>query len=202
MTCRTLTTALGAATLALVLSTPLAADAKIRGLPPEATEKVAATEADIAELDEATAALIEEMRADAPLVVNYAERAAAGLVFPHVESSSFILGETSALGVLFSRDAGGSYQKSGYYRAARGEIGFGGGSDAKSVILLFMTETALSDFRAGKRDLDVQTVDVTSGKIISGPATADTAAFLTTTTGVTRGLDLKGVTIEPIQPGS
>jgi lipid-binding SYLF domain-containing protein len=72
-----------------------------------------------------------------------ANRAVAILVFPTVVKAGFGIGGEYGEGVLQIRG-----QTAGYYNIISGSIGFQFGAQARSVIIMFMTEQALAQFQA------------------------------------------------------
>jgi len=74
-----------------------------------------------------------------------AQNAKGLLVLPNVKKGAFIIGGEYGQGAL--RIGGKTVD---YYNIISGSVGFQIGGQAKDVILAFMTEAALNDFRAGK----------------------------------------------------
>ena len=72
-----------------------------------------------------------------------ANRAVAILVFPTVVKAGFGIGGEYGEGALHIRG-----QAVGYYNIISGSIGFQLGAQARSVIIMFMTEQALAQFQA------------------------------------------------------
>jgi lipid-binding SYLF domain-containing protein len=72
-----------------------------------------------------------------------ANRAVAILVFPTVVKAGFGIGGEYGEGALHIRG-----QTVGYYNIISGSIGFQLGAQARSVIIMFMTEQALAQFQA------------------------------------------------------
>ena len=72
-----------------------------------------------------------------------ANQAVAMLVFPTVVKTGFGIGGEYGEGVLHIRG-----QTAGYYNIISGSIGFQLGAQARSVIIMFMTEQALAQFQA------------------------------------------------------
>jgi lipid-binding SYLF domain-containing protein len=72
-----------------------------------------------------------------------ANQAVAILVFPTVVKAGFGIGGEYGEGALHIRG-----QTAGYYNIISGSIGFQLGAQARSVIIMFMTEQALAQFQA------------------------------------------------------
>jgi lipid-binding SYLF domain-containing protein len=168
----------------------------VQGLPDRLP--VTAKQADIDELDQQTRALIDQMKTDSPVAVDYAERAHGILIFPRVETSSYILGETNALGVLYVKDATGAYKKADYYRGERNSLGLQRGSETSSRFFMFMTPEALENFRKGKIETNLLAVDPETGAT-SGDPNAEVAAFIANVEGEVRGPSVRGLELAPVE---
>src|ERR1700738_667838 len=72
-----------------------------------------------------------------------ANKAAAILIFPTVVKAGFGIGGEYGEGALHIRG-----QTAGYYNIISGSIGFQLGAQARSVIIMFMTDQALTQFQA------------------------------------------------------
>jgi hypothetical protein len=168
----------------------------VYGIPDRAT--VTAKQADIDTLDKETQALIDQMRAGSPVAVDFAKRAHGILIFPRVETSSFILGETHALGVLYVKDAAGTYQKADYYRGERNSLGLQRGSETSSRFFMFMTPEALEKFRKGKIETSFMAVDPETGAT-SGDPDSEVAAFVANVTGEVSGPSVRGLELAPVE---
>ena len=168
----------------------------VYGIPNRAT--VTAKQADIDMLDKETQALIDQMRAGSPVAVDFAKRAHGVLIFPRVETSAFILGETQALGVLYVKDSAGDYQKADYYRGERNSLGFQRGSGTSSRFFMFMTPEALEKFRKGDVETNFMAVDPETGAI-SGDPDSEVAAFVANVTGNVRGASVRGLELAPVE---
>ncbi len=75
----------------------------------------------------------------------FLDGAAAVLIFPQVLKAGFGIGGEYGEGVL--RQGG---QNIAYYKTAAASIGFQAGAQSKSVVVVFMTQQALNDFRDKK----------------------------------------------------
>lgn len=166
-------------------------------------EEVKATQGEVDELDRETQAIIDILRNGSPTAVEYSERAHGALIFPKVESSSFIIGGSSALGVLYAKNDGGEYEKAGYWRAERASIGLQVGSSSSSSVFMFMNDGKLEQFRQGKlvkfgADASFMQVDPLTGKI-SGKEDADIAVFTMNQEGSSTNLKMQNLKIDPIK---
>ncbi|MBY8976939.1 hypothetical protein KHP62_14065 [Rhodobacteraceae bacterium NNCM2] len=180
-----------------VLSVAGSATANIRGLPPESSQSITVSRSDVAEVEKSTKALIDSVKESKPVVVEYADKASGVLIFPNIKSASFVLGESSSLGIFYTRDADNKWQRDEYYGAKKGEIGFGSQTNINSVVLMFMSPEAVTSFVEGG-DLAVEHVDVNTGAVIAGPAGAPVAAFVTDSSGKFEGITLDNVRLEPV----
>ena len=121
------------------------------------------------------------------------------LIFPRVLSASFVVGGEHGEGVL--RVNG---QNAGYYSSTAGSIGFQAGAQSKAVVILFMTQEALNDFRNSSgwtvgADAEVAVANIgATGSIDSNTLTKPIIAFAMTNAGVAAGVSLNGTKIEPI----
>ena len=190
----------GALAVAAFVLSPVA-DAKVRGMSPDIkTERVKISQGEIDKLDSETRALIEELRESSPVAVNYAQRADGVLIFPHVHDTSFLgIGESNAIGVLYTRDEAGKYKKADYYRVERHRVGFAEGQDGRSVVVMFMTAASLETFLSGDAEQEIETVDVNTGEIISGSPDAAVAGFVAHVDGKVEGIEVKDVILERVQ---
>ncbi len=206
--CRTLRSAIlrfGCAILAAsvlyVQPQPSRAGGEQYGLPDHIEMK--ATQAEIDQLDTETQAVVDALRSGSPVAVDYAERATGVLIFPKVETSAFILGATSAMGVLYKKDGDGTYQKAGYYRVERASLGLQVGTESSSRVFMFMNSDKLQQFEEGKivkfgADASFMTVDPETG-IVDGQENADIAEFIMNAKGSVGSLKLQNLRIDRIK---
>ncbi len=206
--CRTLRSAIlrfGCAILAAsVLYVPLQpfpAVGQTYGLPDPIV--VTATQAEIDQLDAETQAVVEALKSGSPVAVEYAERASGVLIFPKVVTSAFILGATSAMGVLYKKNGEGAYQNAGYYRAERASVGLQAGTEVSSRVFMFMNSDKLQQFEEGKfvkfnADASFMTVDPETG-VVDGKEDADIAEFILNAKGSIGILKLQNLKIDPVK---
>jgi lipid-binding SYLF domain-containing protein len=129
-----------------------------------------------------------------------ANRAAGILVFPTVVKAGFGVGGEYGEGALHVRG-----RTAGYYNTISASIGFQLGAQARSVIIMFMTEQALARFnrtdgwRAGV-DAGVTLVTVgASGSIDTNEINSPVIGFILGETGLMYNLTLEGSKISRIQ---
>ena len=96
----------------------------------------------------------------------FLEQASGYLVFPRVIKAGFGVGAETGEGVL---RIGG--QTVDYYRTTSGSIGFQAGAQAKSIVIAFLTQASLDQFRSSDGwkvgiDGSVALIDVGVGKTI------------------------------------
>lgn len=119
--------------LAVVLTTGVAA-------PHQVPQAEAASAAEIeADVDETLRRFFRQVGSARPL----ADKAVAMLVFPTVVKAGIGIGGEYGEGALRRRG-----KTLGFYNTVAASIGFQLGAQARSVILMFMTERALQNFRA------------------------------------------------------
>src|SRR3546814_2153727 len=95
------------------------------------------------EINSGADATLGKLYETSPQAKDLVARAKGVLVFPSVLSASFIVGAQHGKGVL---RVGGA--NAGYYSTTAGSIGFQAGAQSKAVVLLFMTDKALQQFRS------------------------------------------------------
>jgi lipid-binding SYLF domain-containing protein len=130
-----------------------------------------------------------------------AERAVAVLVFPTVIKAGFGIGGEYGEGAL--RIAG---RTAGYYNTAAASFGFQLGAEARSVILMFMTQSALEAFRRHDGwtvgvdgSVAILTVGV-GGSIDSGNVTSPVVGIILDPQGLMYNLTLEGSKISRMSP--
>lgn len=125
------------------------------------------------------------------------ERAQGVLVFPNVMRAGFILGAEHGEGVL---RVNGS--NAGYYTTTAGSIGWQAGAQSRAIILLFMTESALEQFRnsdgwTAGADATVAVATIgANGTIDTNTAREDVVGFVLTNAGLMAGVSLEGAKIQ------
>lgn len=131
----------------------------------------------------------------------FLEQAAGYLVFPRVVRAGLGLGAETGEGVL--RVGGKTVD---YMRITSGSIGLQAGAQARSMVVAFMTESALQQFRdsSGWRvgiDGSVALIDVGAGKTIDSHNVSNPiVGFIFGSTGLMANLNLEGTRFTRISP--
>ena len=129
----------------------------------------------------------------------FLDQAAGFLIFPKVYKAGIGIGAESGEGALRIGD-----ETVDYYRTTSGSIGFQLGAQAKSVIIVFMTEDSLNKFRnsAGWKvgvDGSVALVDIGVGKRIDTTNIKDpVVGFIFGAKGLMYNLTLEGSKISKL----
>lgn len=130
---------------------------------------------------------------------DYVQRAKGVLIFPETVSGGFIVGAEHGKGVL---RVGGEH--AGYYSTSSGSIGLQAGAQSRSIIMLFMTQEALDNFRNSSgwtagvdASVAVATVGAT-GHVDTNTMKEPVVAFALTNAGLMAGVSLEGAKIEPL----
>jgi len=129
----------------------------------------------------------------------FLDQASGYLIFPKVYKAGIVIGAETGEGAL--RISGKTVD---YYRTTSGSFGFQWGAQAKSVIIVFMTEDALNKFRnsAGWKvgvDGSVAFVDVGAGKTIDTNNIKDpVVGFIFGAKGLMYNLTLEGSKISKL----
>jgi lipid-binding SYLF domain-containing protein len=123
----------------------------------------------------------------------FLSQAAGYLVFPRVIKVGIGIGAETGEGVL---RVGG--QTVAYYRTTSGSIGMQLGAQAKSIVIAFMTQKALNDFRNSEGwkvgvDGSVALIDIGAGKTIDSQNISDpVVGFIFGSKGLMYNLTLEG----------
>ena len=129
----------------------------------------------------------------------FLEQAAGYLVFPKVYKVGVGIGGETGEGAL---RIGG--QNVDYYRTSSGSFGFQLGAQARSIVIVFMTEEALSKFRDSQGwkvgiDGSVALVDLGAGKTIDSKNIKDpVVGFIFGSKGLMYNLTLEGTKIHKL----
>lgn len=151
------------------------------------------------QINEEADAALNRLYQTVPGSRDYVQRAQGVLVFPEVVSGGFILGVEHGKGVL---RVGG--QNSGYFSTSAGSVGLQAGAQSRSIVILFMTEEALTDFRNSSGwtagvDATVAVATIgANGRIDTNTMHEPVVAFALTNAGLMAGVSVEGVKIEPI----
>ncbi len=160
---------------------------------------MAAAKAGPREIDAAAHATLEQFFHDVRSSRELANRAAGILVFPTVVKAGFWLGGEYGEGALLVRG-----RPAGYYNSVSGSFGFQLGAQARSVIIMFMTQEALDAFasrdgwKAGV-DGSVAIIAVGAGGAIdTNTIRSPVAGFIFDQKGLMYNLTLEGSKISRI----
>jgi lipid-binding SYLF domain-containing protein len=122
-----------------------------------------------------------------------ANRARGILIFPRVVSGGFVVGGEYGDGVL---RAGG--RNDGYYRVVGGSFGWQIGAQSQAIVLMFLTQEALDQFRKSSGwtigvDATVSVANVgATGEIDSNTVKQSVVGFALTNVGLYAGVKLDG----------
>ena len=158
-----------------------------------------ASAASAAEIDEAVDEALVEFRKDIDGSDEFLQTAKGYLVFPRVIKVGVGVGGEGGEGAL---RVGGSTVD--YYNTFAGSVGFQLGAQAKSIVIAFMTQKALDDFRNSKGwkvgvDGSVAVIDVGAGKAIdTGNIKDPVVGFIFNSKGLMYNLTLEGSKITRI----
>lgn len=148
------------------------------------------------EIDTGADAALTRLGETAPQAKELMQRARGVLVFPSVLSASFVVGAEHGKGVL---RVGGA--NAGYYSTTAGSIGFQAGAQSKAIVLLFMTDEALSQFRSSTgwtvgADATVAVAQIgANGRIDTNTAKQPIVGFVMNNAGLMAGVSLEGAKV-------
>ena len=131
----------------------------------------------------------------------FLKKAAGYLIFPKVYKAGVGIGGETGPGVLRIGD-----KPVDYYRTTSGSIGFQLGAQAKSIMIVFMTENALDKFRESSGwkvgvDGSVALVDIGAGKSIDTANIRDpVVGFVYGSKGLMYNLTLEGSKFSKLNP--
>lgn len=152
-----------------------------------------------AEINTGTSAALDRLYQAAPESRELVANAKGVLVFPKVLSASFVVGGEHGNGVLRTNG-----NNDGYYSLSGGSIGFQAGVQSKAVVMLFMTQEALDNFRASNGwtagvDATVAVANIgANGSIDTNTAGEEVIGFVMTNAGLVAGVSLEGSKIQKI----
>lgn len=136
---------------------------------------------------------LEVFRAEVNGADIFLNQAAGYMVFPRVLMAGLVIGGETGEGVL---RVGG--RTADYMRITSGSIGFQMGAQARSIVIAFMTESALEQFRKSNGwrvgiDGSVAFIDMGVGKTIDSQNVRDpVVGFIFGSTGLMYNLTLEG----------
>jgi Uncharacterized conserved protein len=150
-----------------------------------------------AQINDAADATLTRLYQVVPGSREVVQRAHGMLIFPDVVRGGFIVGAEHGRGVL---RVGG--QNAGYYTTSAGSIGLQAGAQSRALVILFMTQEALNDFRNSSGwtagvDATVAVATVgASGTVDTETIKEPVVAFTLTNAGLMAGVSLEGAKIE------
>ena len=155
--------------------------------------------ASAAEIDVRVKESIEEFKTNVKGADVFLQQASGYLVFPKVYKVGVgIGGETGEGALLIGNDV------VDYYRTASGSVGFQLGAQARSIVIVFMTEESLNDFRNSEGwkigvDGSVALIDIGVGKAIDSKNIKDpVVGFIFGSKGLMYNLTLEGTKIHKL----
>ena len=159
----------------------------------------AAIAASAAEIDVRVKEAIEAFKTNVNGADVFLQQAAGYLVFPKVYKVGVgIGGETGEGALLIGNNV------VDYYRTTSGSVGFQLGAQARSIVIVFMTEKSLNDFRESEGwkigiDGSVALIDIGAGKTIDSKNIKDpVVGFIFGSKGLMYNLTLEGSKIHKL----
>ena len=158
-----------------------------------------AVAASAAEIDVRVKESIEEFRKNVNGADEFLQQASGYLVFPKVYKVGVGIGGETGEGALLI----GSNVVD-YYRTSSGSFGFQLGAQARSIVIVFMTEKSLNDFRNSEGwkvgiDGSVALIDIGAGKTIDSKNIKDpVVGFIFGSKGLMYNLTLEGTKIHKL----
>jgi len=152
------------------------------------------------EIDASVSATLEDFFREVWSGRNLANQAVAILVFPTIVKAGFGIGGEYGEGALHIRG-----RTAGYYNIISASIGFQFGAQARSVIIMFMTEAALANFQrtdGWKVGVDGSIAIITvgaGGQIDTNSIRSPVIGFIFDQKGLMYNLTLEGSKISRIQ---
>ncbi|SRR5690606_4246460 len=150
-------------------------------------------------INNAADATLERLYNTVPDSRDLVNRAKGVLIFPEAVSGGFIVGVEHGRGVL---RVGG--KNAGYYSTSSGSIGLQAGAQSRAIVILFMTDQALADFRNSSGwtagvDATVAVATVgANGRLDTSTVKEPVVAFALTNAGLMAGVSVEGAKIERI----
>ncbi len=155
--------------------------------------------ASAAKIDENVVEAVENFKKEVEGGDVFLSKAAGYLVFPKVYKAGIGIGGETGEGALRIRG-----QSVGYYRTTAGSFGFQLGAQAKSILIVFMTQDALEKFQDSSGwkvgvDGSVALVDIGAGKAIdTGNIKDPVVGFVYGSKGLMYNLTLEGTKISKL----
>lgn len=153
------------------------------------------------ELVAAAESALQKLYAETPTARTHADKAAGILVFPKITKAGLVVGGAGGDGVLMIDE-----KPAGFYSLTAGSIGLQAGYEEFSSAMMFMTEEALTKFRASSGweagvDAGVTVIDKGAGGSLSTEDLAKNpvAAYVFGQEGLMAGVSLKGAKISRME---
>jgi len=153
-----------------------------------------------AQINQGADATLNRLYQVAPGSRDLVQRAQGVLVFPEAVSGGFIVGVEHGRGVL--RTGG---QNAGYYTTSSGSVGLQAGAQSRAIVILFMTQEALNDFRNSSGwtagvDATVAVATIgANGRIDTSTMKEPVVGFSMTNAGLMAGVSLEGTKVQPLE---
>jgi lipid-binding SYLF domain-containing protein len=148
------------------------------------------------EIDASVDSALTRLYSQVPGSRELVDRARGVLVFPNVIQAGFVVGAQTGDGAL---RVGGS--TIGYFNTSSVSVGLQAGAQSKAIIFLFMTQTALDQFRASQgwsadANASVAVLKVgANGAIDTTTATAPVEVIVLTNTGLMGDVSIGGTKV-------
>lgn len=166
--------------------------------PPAAASKTSATDK-ASTINSQVDSTLERLYRTVPGSRTVVDRSKGVLVFPSELSAGYIVGGSYGEGAL---RVGG--HTAGYYRAASASLGLQAGAQTRAVVIVFMTDEALSNFQNSKGwtvggDATVAVAKMgANGQVDTNTFNKPVVAFTLTNVGLMAGVSLEGTKISRI----
>ncbi len=154
-----------------------------------------------AEINAGVDAAMNLFKKDVQGANEYLKGAKGALVIPNVTKAAFIVGGTYGQGALRMGN-----QTMGYYSLASGSLGYQIGAEKYDLVILFMTDRALRQFRESKGweagvDAEVTLIDTgASGSVNNVISRHPVVGFVFGEKGLLAGVSVKGAKFTKIHP--
>lgn len=153
-----------------------------------------------AEIDANVQATMSQFKAEVPGANEILSKAQGYLVFPKVFKGGFVVAGEYGEGAL--RENG---RTTGYYSTAAGSLGFQIGAEVKSILIFFMTDNSLKNFKTSEgwkvgADATVTLITVgANGEIDSETLKKPIIAFVIGQKGLMAGISLEGAKVTRLE---
>lgn len=152
-------------------------------------------------INSAAKAALEKLYTETPAAKQYGDKAKGILVFPEVTKAGLVVGGSSGDGVLMVDG-----KPVGYYNTSSGSIGLQAGYEEHSEVMMFMTDEALTKFKASSGwevgvDAGVTVIDTGAAGSVSTEDMKENpvVAFIFGQEGLMGGISLEGAKLSKIE---